>query len=195
MKNVFQKESIDSLVSDLDFAHNNKHRMEDLIANFSKLKPNVPFSPRLNDWITNWYEQHKEIFIFTDYDDFDGKDIKGTLQRHVDRFKTTGKIHIWKGASNDTIFSEPEKNHFFRAVHEFCHISNGLGFDFIGESIVCALQIGMLPNDWIFEKQLIVTEIIGQNQYFSIHKEFVRDQRLFSIQYLQNPYKAIFTKQ
>ena len=195
MKNLFQKEFLHSLASDMDFAYHNLHRREELTACFSRLKSDIPFSQRLNDWIKKWYEQHQDIFVFTDFDDFDSSNIKQTLQNHIQRFKTTGKIFIWTGSSENSIFGSEQMNHFFRAWHDHTHITYQCGFDFAGEAMVASIQGSMLPADFVLEKELIMIDIVGLNEYYKIHRVFAKDQRQFTIDYLQNPAKAIFTKQ
>lgn len=194
MKNLFQKEFLNSLLDNHEFAYN-KYRREELISNFSRLKNNVPFSPRLNEWLTGFYEKNREVFVFTDFDDFDSSNIKQTLQNHIKRFKDTGKTHVWTGKSDNTIFGSARQNHFFRAWHEYVHITKALNFDFVGESIVCTLQCSMLPVDWVLERELITIEILGQNQYFSRHQQFLANQRKFAIDYMRNSAEAIFIKQ
>lgn len=190
-----KKAFLDSLISDFNFAQHNKQKRENLIANFSRLKNSVPFSLELNEWVIDWYEQNKFKFIFTDTDDFDANNLQETLSRNVKRFHETGKIHIWKGDSERTIFGSAQINHYFRAWHDHTHIINELGYDFAGESIVCSLQFSELPTDWLFEKELVAIEIIGQGQYYSVHNEFLKDQRKFSMDYIKSPMEAIFRKQ
>ncbi|MCW3159692.1 hypothetical protein [Chryseobacterium oryctis] len=184
-----------SLVESYNFYIENKIRREELISNFSRYKPSVPFSSRLNDWISEWYEKHKSIFEFVDDDDFNSKDIKETLDRYVKLYNETGRIRIWTGGSELTIFGSAQMNHLFRAWHEFTHIIHQSGFDFAGESIVASIQISELPSDWILEKELIIIEILGQNQYYSKHKRFLINQRKYCVDYLKNPASAILTKQ
>lgn len=195
MKNISQKNYLD-ILKDIDFAEQNQHRREYLIANFSRLKSSVPFSPRLNLWIEKWFKQHESMFVFTDNDDFfDANSIQETLQLHIERFKSTNKIHIFSGASSDNIYGSVEGNLMFRSWHDYIHITHRSGFSFAGESIVASIQCSMLPSDWILEKELVMLEILGQNQYYSVHKEFLKNQRRFTIDYLKDPVKAIFTKQ
>lgn len=195
MENLSQKNYSD-ILKDFDFAKHNKDRREYLIANFARLKSSVLFSPRLNLWIEKWFKQHESLFVFTDKDDFfDAKSIQETLQLYVEHFNSTNTILIWNGASSDNIYSSNVGNLMFRSWHDYTHITHRSGFSFAGESIVASVQCSMLPSDWVFEKELVMIEILGQNQYYSIHKEFLKNQRQFTIDYLKNPAKAIFTKQ
>jgi hypothetical protein len=144
----------------------------------------TPFSPRLNQWITDWFENHYHMFVFTDEDDFDESDIEGTFQKHLDRYEETGKIHIWRGASEGTIFASEQVNHYFRAWHDYIHITKRLGYDFIGETAVCQIQMAELPVEWYFEKQLVNCEIVAQALHFMKFEEFVSNQRLFTLRFL-----------
>lgn len=198
MKTTFQQELLSSLSESYDFYLNNKVKRDELIANFSKMKPTVPFSERLNSWIENWYEEHKEhkdIFIFTETDDFDSKDIKGTLQRYTEYFKTTGKIKIWTGSSENTIFGSEKINHYYRAWHDHTHITYGREFTLAGEIFTAITQCSMLPDDWLFEKNLIFVDIVAQYLHYIFQKNYVKDQRKFVVDFLKNPTEAIFTRQ
>ena len=169
-------------------------RQEKFIAIFPRLKTTVPFSTRFNEWIEQWFENHKDLFVFVNEDDFDETDIQGTFDKHVQRFKETGKIHIWTGASDHTIFGEPTVNHKFRAWHDYIHITYGYGYDFVGESICSAIQQSMLPTNWHFERNLVHAEIVGQAQYFMVNGNFLNDQRLFTYLYLQQPQNTLTIK-
>lgn len=170
-------------------------RQEKFVQMFPRLKQTAPFSQRLNDWIENWFDNHKHIFKFVDTDDFDSDDIEATFKKHTARFQTEGVIHIWTGASDNTIFGEPTINHKFRAWHDFIHITQGYGYDFVGESICSVIQQSQLPNNWHFEKNLIHCEIVGQAQYFMLHGEFLKDQRKFTHLYLIRPDWALKNKE
>lgn len=160
-----------------------------------RLKTTVPISSRLNKFINDWFDKNWSTFLFTDEDDFDEDDIEGTLKRHREHYSKTGVIKIWTGCSEGTIFGEPTINHKFRAWHDYIHITQNLGYDFIGESVVSDIQQSQLPTDWYAEKQLIHCEVVGQAQYFMEQEEFLKDQRLFTGMYFVNPLGAIRTKQ
>ncbi len=183
--------------TDLERLKNGLDTLENIDSKYRlfKLREEAPFSRQLNNFISQWYAENWEHFLFTDEDDFDENDIQGTFDRHVQRFKETGTIKIWTGASDGTIFGEPTINHYFRAWHDYIHITEGLGYDFVGESIVCEIQKSQLPSTWIFEKELIQSEIVGQAQYFMTNGEFLSNQRLFTEVYLNDPLRAIRSKQ
>lgn len=158
------------------------------------LENNLPFSQRLNDFITSFYNARKNTFVFTDSDDFNPENIEETFNNHKKKYRETQKINIWNGASDKTIFGSSEINTFFRAWHDFIHINYNLGYSQTEEAIVCNIQCDMLPNDWIFEKELIRAEIIGQAHYNYKNNTFVKNQRLFTCLYLEDSIKALNTK-
>jgi len=157
----------------------------------SKEGKNTPFSRQLNDFIKTWFENHKHIFVFTEVDNFDEKDIQSTFENHKKIYRKTGKIHIWTGASENTIFGNEKINHYFRAWHDYIHLNYNLGYSITEESIVCNIQKDQLPQNWYFEKELINAEIIGQSHYFYMNNDFVKNQRLFTANYLHNSIDAL----
>ena len=110
---------------------------------------------------------------------------------HKQIYKETGKIYVWKGASKNTIFGKEKINHYFRAWHDYTHINYNLGYCITEESIVCNIQKDELPQNWYFEKELINAEIIGQAHYFYANNIFVKNQRLFTANYLNNSINAL----
>ena len=157
----------------------------------SKQAKNVPYSERLNQFIKIWFETNKDTFIFTEDDNFDSEDIKATFEDHKKIYRETGKIYIWKGASENTIFGNEKTNHYFRAWHDYIHLNYNLGYSITEESIVCNIQRDMLPSEWYFEKELINAEIIGQAHYYYKNNSFVKNQRLFTSMYLDNSINAL----
>lgn len=164
------------------------HTTISMITN-NRLKENtllsIPFSDRLNAWVKVWYEAMSEVFVFTDEDDFDSNDAEGTLARHIRRYRKTGKIHVWKGASDNTIFGNTIINWYFRAWHDYIHITQGLGYDFAGEVAVANIQAAQLPDSWDFERRLVNSEVVGQALYHEKYQTFVEDQRGFTITFLK----------
>ena len=187
---MITKNDLERLTNGLNLLENTETK-DRLINTFSRLKQETPFSIRLNSIIEEWFENHKQYFVFVDEDDFDGNDIEGTFQKHMKRFSDERVIHIWTGASDNTIFGNPTVNHKFRAWHDYIHITRGFGYDYLGESIVCDIQKNMLPQDLTFEKELVHVEIVGQAQYFMLNKEFLSNQRKFTIDYLISPFDAL----
>ena len=188
------KTIVKDITNGLELLENQSNRNL-VINNYNRFKTKTPFSPTLNNYIEEWFETYKNVFVFTDTDDFDENDIEGTLEKHIQRFKDTGKIHVWTGESDGTIFGDATINHKFRAWHDYIHVTLGYGYDFIGESIVASIQASQLPSEWVFEKELVLCEVVGQAQYFMQHNEFLKDQRKFTVTYLQSPFEALRVKQ
>jgi len=157
----------------------------------SKQAKNIPFSDKLNQFIKLGFENHKDTFVFTENDNIDSNDIEATFESHKKIYRETGKIYIWTGASENTIFGDEKINHYFRAWHDYIHLNYNLGYSITEESIVCNIQRDMLPNEWVFEKDLINAEIIGQAHYFYRNNKFVENQRLFTAIYLDSSIKAL----
>jgi len=147
---------------------------------------NLPISPKLNNFIENWFESKKDLFTFVSVDDFDENDIEGTLKKHIKRFEDTKKINIWTGESEKTIFASSKINHKFRAWHDFYHITKNLSYNPEGEILVCEEQKKDLPKNFDFEKTLLDIEIKGQIEYFEQKNKFVSNQYNFCIEYLKN---------
>ena len=157
----------------------------------SKQAQKIPFSEKLNQFIKLWFKTHKDTFILTDVDTFDSNDIEATFEMHKQIYRETGKIYIWKGESENTIFGNEKINHYFRAWHDYIHLNYNLGYSITEESIVCNIQKNQLPQDWYFEKELINAEIIGQAHYFYKNNSFLKNQRLFTANYLNNSINAL----
>ena len=135
----------------------------------SKQAKNIPFSDKLNQFIKLWFENHKDTFVFTEVDNFDEKDIQSTFENHKKIYRETGKIHIWTGASENTIFGDEKINHYFRAWHDYIHLNYNLGYSITEESIVC-----LNPNDEVFDGQDVVYAAFRINA----HLASLRNQEL-----------------
>jgi hypothetical protein len=156
-----------------------------------RLKKSVPFSYRLNKFLEDFYQSKGDIFIFTELDEFDNLDLPGTFAGHLKRFKDTGKIQIWTGASDTSIFGEARLNWLFRGWHDFTHLTNNLDYSYMNEIIVCEIQKKQIPEAWNLEKNLVHIEIIGQALFYYKNNYFVEDQRRFTLEYLLNPGLAL----
>lgn len=183
--------SISAKFKTIDSYLSNKQKFAE---DFSKMKQNEPFSKRFNVFIETWFEQNKEKFNLVDHDEFDDTDSKTAFTNMKDRFNETGKIHVVQ-TNFPTIFGSSEVYDKFRAWHDYLHVVCNCGFDVGSESIVAVVQASKLPADWLIEKEMILAQILGTNQYYKIHKDYVKDHRQFMADYLTDPEKAIFTLQ
>lgn len=141
------------------------------------LKPTEPFSQRLNDWIKNRTENI--MFVSGNFPEVDFKTFKSQTAND-------GYMKISNEFCENTIFGDVETNVAFRAWHDSIHLELNEGFDYMEEARVAFKQIAELPQDWEFERQLILIEIIGQAAYHNKTGNFVPNQRLFTIECLEN---------
>lgn len=184
------------IIGELLTQYNDEQVFNDLMTSIvnGRVKDTIPFSTKLNDWIIDWFNNNRNIVELTETNNFDPNDLKGTFLEHKDYFREYGKIRIWKGASNNTIYGSSNVNLYFRAWHDHTHITNDLGYSPIEESIVAEIQKSQLPEDWIIERKLIDIEVTGQVQYHYLNGEFVKDQRQFTAIYYQDPMTALKQK-
>lgn len=180
----------------LAFADQYLNAKNELKVNFIRYKKSTPFSERLNQWLREWFYEHRDNIIFVDEDQSKNYvNMSEYFKALKKSYEDNGQIEIWTGASDNTIFGEPFVNHIFRAWHDLIHIVYDQPFNFGGESTVATIQCSQLPTDWIFEKELLTAEVLGQNQYYRIHREYVTDQRQFAYDYLFNTVKAVTVSQ
>lgn len=99
-------------------------------------------------------------------------------------YLATGRITVWSGGSEDTIFGDPEVNYAFRAWHDWVHIGHSLPFTLEGEKEAADIQKRMLHNRYgetnRLWAQLIDIEVKEQAKYFAEHKRFPDKQRHFA---------------
>ena len=109
------------------------------------------------------------------------------LKAHV---AETRRMKVWNGASERTIFADPETNYAFRAWHDWCHLAGGFEFTPEGEAAAVALQqehIRTLYGEteqakyWV---RILDAEVNGQLQYAAEHGDFPADQFSFVKEYL-----------
>lgn len=156
----------------------------DSLAVIARYKSTVPFSKRLNTWMSNYLQD----LIATgkidavDYTDDDSYDTFDKVKAYYDQ---TNRLKVWSGASKGTVFGDELSNWRFRAWHDYIHITRGFQFTTEGESMTAFVQAAELPEEWQFEKNLILCEVIGQVLYNAHHNgEFPTNQRKFAINYL-----------
>jgi hypothetical protein len=107
------------------------------------------------------------------------------LNQHV---ATTGRMLVYSGGSDYTIFSDSETNYSFRAWHDWCHMKGNYDFTTQGESMACKMQVSHLhtvygenhPKMKLWEALLDI-EINEQVKDFEANGYFVEDQYKFAI--------------
>jgi len=114
-----------------------------------------------------------------------------TYERLVEHVNKTGRILVWSGASETTIYGDCEINYAFRAWHDFVHFTHKLGFSVLDEIEVCIIQCDQLVKHFgnSLEIQKFISylqaEIIGQAQYEVFYGEFPIDQCAFVVDYIE----------
>ena len=106
-------------------------------------------------------------------------------------YAITGRVCVWNGASDKTIFADPEVNYAFRAWHDSKHIVGKFLFTREGElnclamqkTDVLAIYDGRTAD---FFCRLLDAEIRGQFDYQERHGGFPIDQIGFACTYLEN---------
>lgn len=120
-----------------------------------------------------------------------------TLDKIKLHFYQTGRVCVWEGASDDTIFGLPSMNHAFRAWHDWGHIHLDAPFTMQGELQVLEWQ-KWLVDRWhvksFIERQtikyLLECEIRGQLEYQAAHGgAFPKEQREFALEWLYKEYE------
>lgn len=98
-----------------------------------------------------------------------------------------GRLTIWNGACERTVFGCPEVNLHFRAWHDWAHFTYDLPFTVDGETAAAFVQAAQICRRYGPDRdmvQLLFCEVIGQALWYEGHKEFPEDQRKFADQHL-----------
>lgn len=126
-----------------------------------------------------------------------GENAPDTLEALRSYVRSTGRMLVWSGASESTIFGDREVNYAFRAWHDHAHLCGNHPFTPAGEAAVCEEQISDLVASCRCREteqmaRLVFAEVVGQVAYQSVHNgAFPRNQRAFVQAYLGAPYDAI----
>ncbi len=117
-----------------------------------------------------------------------------SLTRH---YQETGRLLVWNGASDKTIFGDPEVNYAFRAWHDSKHIFGQFAFNLEGETQAFFAQAkdiyalfggGTIANGFV---DILRAEIIGEFEYTEVRGGFPIDQIGFARDYLCTPEQAL----
>lgn len=144
--------------------------------NAIRLKATIPFSQRLNDWISKHLSE-KGI-------EYSGSD-KAPENWEETKEQNRYNLFVSNKFCENTIFGTIEANIAFRAWHDYTHIANNLSFEPLDEIKVAFLQAAELPKDWHYERMLIISEVAGQVLYHSTFEFFPENQRKFTINLLE----------
>lgn len=104
-----------------------------------------------------------------------------------------GRLAIYSEGSDKTIYSSPEINHRFRALHDKTHIEYGLGFSVADELKVAGIQAEFFERmAWNRGRDnlagaihsIIMVEVYTQRVCTEITGLFVSDQKAFALRFL-----------
>ena len=119
------------------------------------------------------------------------QDAPDTLEKLQAEYAERGRITVWEGASDKTIFGDPQINHMFRAWHDWCHLMGRCDFSIEGEQAAACMQmehVKTLFGDGDTGQhfcRIIEAEVIGQALYEQLHSSFPEDQMQFVKAYLK----------
>lgn len=116
-----------------------------------------------------------------------------TLEKITAHHNATGRIRVWSGASDATIFGESSVNHAFRAWHDLCHVTLGAEFTRAGEmdamtmqSDMVALRYGADSVETRLATLWLACEVKGQLDYAASHDgAFPDNQREFAMAWIR----------
>lgn len=104
------------------------------------------------------------------------------LKQHVSQ---CGRLTVWNGNSEDTVFDDAEVNWHFRAWHDAVHLAIGADFSLLGEyrcyqrqwqDIVTLYGESPRTHRW---RDILYAEIMGQAMYYHDRGNFPVNQRQF----------------
>ena len=117
-------------------------------------------------------------------------DAPGSFDELQDYYAKTGRLAVWSGASDATIFGNCEVNYAFRAWHDWTHLTYNLPFTLDGERETARRQREDLRKvfgngavtEWF--SALIECEVTGQAEAFAKTGQFPADQVAFTLAWL-----------
>jgi hypothetical protein len=104
-------------------------------------------------------------------------DVSDHAPNTLDELARAPRLIVYAGASDRTIYGDPQVNWAFRAWHDNVHKATGLGFDLAGEVAVARIQCAAIPD--ARDRALLWADIVGQTLYFARFGIFPADQRGF----------------
>lgn len=116
-----------------------------------------------------------------------------SLEKIYQYYRDEGRVLVWTGASDNTIFGDPSVNHAFRAWHDYIHITKGFAFNVQGERLAYlehCKQIDLYLShrfnrlDRLHMFRMLDIEVNYQACHMQMWGEFPVDQRAFMKQHL-----------
>lgn len=133
------------------------------------------------------------VNYFASYIDYEVSDnAPDTFEGIVQHYNDMGKLLVWSGASDNTIFSNPQSNYAFRAWHDFCHIRANADFTPSGERQAMLMQMRMVSDlEHLSMKakaicaEFLKCEVMAQLAYEAQHGSFPSNQKQFTLDTMQ----------
>ena len=144
-----------------------------------------PFSPRLNEFISNWFFKNTSYFKFYEEPQFQLDNSKETFESFTREWNSNKTIPMWNDGSDNNVFGNAQVNAMFRAWHDYMHVTTGNDFTLQGEIETYKIQVEMLPKDWVYERMILQAEIVGQGIHYTFSDKTILDQRAFSRNYIK----------
>ena len=123
-----------------------------------------------------------------------GFDVRDKAPETFDALKAQvadgGRMVVWSGGSDQTIFGDPEVNYAFRAWHDWCHLAGNHDFTLEGERAASRMQMVHLIELYGIDARvarwchIINAEVVGQAEHLRDTGEFPKDQMAFVRSYL-----------
>ena len=124
-------------------------------------------------------------------------DAPSTYEALCNTHRFTGRVVVWDGESDNTIYEDREVNYAFRAWHDACHIVGAYPFTLEGERGACGMQLSQLfavygdsATTRLWAKWLHA-DCVGQAEYFDRWGAFPSPQRRFTLAYSAAPATTI----
>lgn len=120
-----------------------------------------------------------------------------SLKRLKAEYASRGRITIYSGGCDGTIFDDAGTNQMFRAWHDWAHLALDANFSMEGETRACELQCSQILAAYGDGEtgqemaRVLRAEIIGQAQFWNRNRRYVTRQRAFTLAYLDNPETAL----
>lgn len=124
-------------------------------------------------------------------------DAPSSLEELTAHIAKTGRMLVYSGHSDKTVFGCEDTNIAFRAWHDWTHWRYQFPFTSQGEADTCAQQIRDLRRVYGDTQQtdrwaaVLTAEIIGQGEFMLRHGSHPNDQIGFVRAYLANPLSAV----
>lgn len=103
-----------------------------------------------------------------------------------------GRLTVWRGGSENTIFGCAETNYCFRAWHDWTHIHHDFDFTLQGEFNTALSQIDQLRALYPGHDRLdawcamVWIDVAAQALFYHRHGSFIQNQRGFALHHLAN---------